>query len=129
MKRSSQHAQERRPVVLSGGSADQAQKIYNELRTRYPTFEEFQVSLDQFAKSRIIEEFDGLGIHDASEQVVSLLINAYRLYAVVDDDAASANEQLSQQVWDYYKAKYGDNERIDLPPMPNLEVRSRSISS
>ena len=26
-------------------------------------------------------------------------------------------EDLAQQVWDAYKAKYGDNERIALPPI------------
>ena len=36
-----------------------------------------------------------------------------------DDNAAAANERLAQQVWDYYNAKYGDSERIDLPPMPS----------
>jgi hypothetical protein len=104
-------------VFYQAGLRSEALKIYNELRKQHPTFEEFQVSLEQFAKNRIVEELDGLGITDAGEQIASLLINAYGLYAVGDDNAASTNEQLSQQVWDYYKAKYGDSERIDLPPM------------
>ena len=108
-------------VFYQAGLRTEALKIYNELRKQHPTFEEFKVPLEQFAKNRIVEELDGLGITDASEQIVSLLINAYGLYAVADDNAASANEQLSQQVWDYYKAKYGDNERIDLPPMRILK--------
>ena len=108
-------------VFYQAGLRTEAQKIYNELRKQHPTFEEFKVPLDQFAKNRIVEELDGLGINDASEQIVSLLINAYGLYAVADDNAASANEGLAQQVWNYYKAKYGDSERIDLPPMRILK--------
>jgi hypothetical protein len=103
-------------VFYQAGLKSEAVKIYNRLRTRYP-LEEFKVPIEQFARNRIIEEMDGLGITDASEQITSLLINAYGLYAVGDDNAAAANEQLAQQVWDAYKAKYGDNVRIDLPPM------------
>jgi len=103
-------------VFYQAGLRGEATKIYNELRKRYP-LEEFKVSLDQFAQNRIVEELDGLGITDASEQIASLLINAYGLYAVHDDNAAAANEQLAQKIWDYYRSKFGDNERIDLPPM------------
>jgi hypothetical protein len=103
-------------LFYQAGLKSEAVKIYNRLRQQYP-LEEFKVSLDQFARNRIMEEMQGLGITDASEQITSLLRNAYGLYAVGDDDAAAISEQLTQQVWDAYKAKYGDNERIDLPPM------------
>ena len=103
-------------VFYQAGLKSEATKIYNILRKEYP-LEEFKVPLEQFAKNRIVEELDGLGITDASEQIVSLLINAYGLYAVGDDNAAAANEQLAQQVWDHYWSTFGDNERIDLPPM------------
>jgi len=108
-------------VFYQAGLRTEAVKIYNELRKQHPQIEEFKVPLDQFARNRIVEELDGLGITDASEQIVSLLINAYGLYAVGDDNAASTNEQLAQRVWDYYKLKFGDNERIDLPPMRVLK--------
>ncbi len=111
-------------AVLSfyqAGLRREALKIFNELRTRYP-FPEFQVSLDQYAKQRIMEELDSIGIHDATEQVATLLINAYRLLALHDDDAAAGNERLAQEVWDRYYAEYGDTERIDLPPMPVLKL-------
>ncbi len=110
-------------AVLSfyqGGLRDEALKIYNDVRTRYPTYPEFTVSLDQYARQRIIEELDGFGIQDASEQVVMLLINAYRLYALRDDDGAAANERLAQELLDYYNAKNEPNFRIDLPQMSVL---------
>jgi hypothetical protein len=103
-------------VFYQAGLKSEATKIYNILRKEYP-LDEFKVSLEQFVKNRIVEEFDGLGITDASEQIAQLLTNAYNLYAVGDDNAAAANEQLAQQVWDYYWSKFGDNERINLPPM------------
>jgi hypothetical protein len=103
-------------VFYQAGLKSEATKIYNNLRKQYP-LEEFKVPLEQFVKNRIVEELDGLGITDASEQIASLLINAYGLYAVGDDNAASANEQLAQQVWDYYFSTFGDNERINLPPL------------
>ncbi len=103
-------------VFYQAGLKNEATKIYNILRKEYP-LEEFKVPLEQFAKNRIVEELDGLGITDASEQIASLLINAYGLYAVGDDNAAAANEQLAQQVWDYYWSTFGDNERINLPPV------------
>jgi hypothetical protein len=106
-------------VFYQAGLRGEATKIYNRLRRQYP-LEEFKVSLDEYARNRIKEEMDGLGITDASEQIASLLTNAYGLYAVHNDDAAAANEQLAQQVWDYY---YNTNEptaRVNLPSMREL---------
>jgi len=113
-------------AVLSfyqSGLRSEAQKIFSDLRTRYP-FEEFKVSLDQYARYRLREELESIGINDATEQIVAVLINAYRLYAYRDDDAAAGNEQLAQEVWDRYNAEYGDSERIDLPPMPVLRYHA-----
>ncbi len=103
-------------VFYQAGLTREATKIYNILRKEY-ALDEFKVPLEQFARNRILEEMDGLGITDASEQIVSLLINAYGLYAVGEDNASAANTQLAQQVWDHYWAAFGDNERINLPPM------------
>ncbi len=103
-------------VFFQAGLKSEATKIYNILRKEY-AFEEFKVPLEQFVKNRIVEEFDGLGMTDAAEQIAQLLTSAYGLYAVGDDNAAAANEQLAQQVWDYYYTTMGDNERVNLPPM------------
>jgi hypothetical protein len=103
-------------VFFQAGLKSEATKIYNILRKDY-ALDEFKVPLEQFARNRIVEEFDGLGINDAREQIISLLTNAYGLYAIGDDNAAAANERLAQQVWDYYWSIFGDNDRINLPPM------------
>ncbi len=102
-------------VFYQAGLKTEAAKILGRLRRDYK-FDEFKVSLDEFARNRILEELDGLGITDASEAIASSLFSAYAAYAAGDDDTAAATEQLAQQVWDIYRAKYGENERIDLPP-------------
>jgi hypothetical protein len=110
-------------AVLSfyqGGLRDQAMKIFTDLRTRFPSYPEFSSSLDQFAKQRLIEELGSLGFNDATEQVVIVLTNAYRLYAYHSDDAAAMNERMAQEVWDRYNAEYGDSDRIRLPAMSVL---------
>ncbi len=107
-------------AVLSfyqAGLRKEALKIYNELRKRYPAIPDFHVPFEQYVKNRFMEELQSIGIHDATEQVVMLLIDAYRLYAIRDDDAAAGREQLAQEIYDHYRAQYGDSERIDLPPM------------
>ncbi len=107
-------------VFYQAGLRTQATKIYNLLRKQYP-LEEFKVSLEQFAQNRIVEELDGLGITDASEQITSLLMSAYMLYAIRDDDAAAANEQLAQQIWNRYRNSVGGEKgRVGLRPIRDL---------
>ncbi len=106
-------------VFYQAGLRGEATKIYNNLRKQYP-LEEFKVSLEQFAQNRMVEELDGLGITDASEQVASLLMSAYGLYAVRDDNASAANAQLAEQIWNHYRVTLGDTERVDLPPIREL---------
>ena len=96
------------------GHKQQAQKIYDELRKLYP-FEEFKVSLIEFARKRFLEELETIGIVDAKEQVLGLLREGYFLYAIRDDDEAFGREKLAQEIYDYYRSKYSDESRIDLP--------------
>lgn len=109
-------------AVLSfyqAGLRPKALEIYNELRKRYP-LEEFKVPLEQYVRSRFTEELDSIGIHDATEQIAAILIDSYYLYAIRDDDASAGREQLAKEIHDYYYAKYGPDERIDLPTMSVL---------
>jgi hypothetical protein len=96
------------------GHKQQAQKIYDELRQLYP-LNEFKVSLVEFARKRFLEELDSIGIDDAKEQVLLLLMEGYLLYAIRDDDEAFGREKMAQEVYDYYRSKYSDENRIDLP--------------
>jgi hypothetical protein len=98
-----------------------ALRIYNELRRLYGNIEEFQGSLDDYVKLRFREELDSLAIQDATEMIISTLTLSYYYYAIHEDDSAAVQENLAQQVYDYYMAKYPDSqERIGLPEMPVL---------
>jgi hypothetical protein len=101
------------------GLRNEALAIYRKLQARY-TFDEFKVPLEQYVRFRFKEEVESIGIQDASEQIMMLLINGYRLYALHEDNAAAGNERLAQDVWDAYNKEFGDSTRIDLPPMSVL---------
>ncbi len=96
------------------GHERQAQKIYNQLRELYP-LEEFKVTLVEFARKRLLEELETIGINDAKEQIISLLRESYFRYALRDDNEASGREKLAEEVHSYYQGKYRDENRIDLP--------------
>lgn len=90
--------------------------IFNELRKLYPDVTEFQGSLEDYVQFRFKDELDGLSIQDATEMMISMLMEGYYLLAIHEDTQAAARERLAQQVFDYYKVKYEDpTYRIDLP--------------
>ncbi|MCX5637633.1 MAG: hypothetical protein NTX52_08075 [Planctomycetota bacterium] len=101
-------------AFYQAGHKLQAQKIYDELRQLYP-LDDFKVQLVEFARKRFLEELDSIGIDDAKEQILSLLREGYFLYAIRDDDQAFGREKMAQEVYDYYRSQYSDENRIDLP--------------
>ncbi len=112
-----------RNAVLSfyqAGLKGEALRIFLALRQRYPR-PEFEVSLDEYIIYRFKEELDSIGIQDAREQIVTLLVDGYYLYAIRDDEAAAGREQLAQQIYDYYNAIHEPEFRIDLPQMNDLK--------
>jgi hypothetical protein len=96
------------------GHKQQAQKIYDQLRKLYP-LDDFKVTLTEFARKRFLEELQTIGIDDAKAQILFLLGEGYYLYAIRDDDGAFGREKLAQEIYDYYNAKFSDENRIDLP--------------
>ncbi|MDH7598420.1 MAG: hypothetical protein QHH07_02125 [Sedimentisphaerales bacterium] len=112
-----------RNAVLSfyqSGLVAQAQRIYDELRRRYP-LDEFKVPLAEFCRRKFIDELQGLGMPDATEQVVALLKQSYYLYAIGSDDEAFGTERLVQQIYDYYHKEYSDEQgRLGLPTMARI---------
>jgi len=104
-------------AVLSfyqAGHKLQAQKIYDQLRQLYP-LDEFKVPLVEFARKRFLDELGSIGIDDAKEQILLLLREGYFLYAIRNDDEAFGREKMAQEVYDYYRSQYPDENRIDLP--------------
>jgi hypothetical protein len=102
------------------GHERKAQKIYNQLRELYPS-EDFKVPLVVFARKRMLEELETIGINDAKEQIISLLRESYFRYALRDDNEASGREKLAEEVHSYYQKKYLDQNRIDLPDFKLLK--------
>jgi len=96
------------------GHRRQAQKIYNQLKQLYPR-EELNVPLVVFARKRLFEELQAIGINNAKEQILCLLRDSYFLYAIRDDDEAFGREKMAKEVHDHYQSAYSDEHRIDLP--------------
>ncbi len=104
----------------------QAVRIYRILQETFPR-PEFTVSLEEFARNRFIEEIrETFGIHDAREQIQSLLMESYYLYAIQSDDEAYGRQALAAQLHEYYMDEYGDEEtrRVDLPPLSEVHLLS-----
>ncbi len=97
----------------------QAQKIYEQLRQLYPLVD-FKVPLVIFARERLIEELESLGIDNATEIIQMLLREAYVRYALHDDNEAYGREKMAEEVRQHYMEKFPDTPRIDLPEMPVL---------
>jgi len=110
-------------MFYQSGHKEQAQRIYGELRRLYPR-PDFDVPLLEFARARMLEELDRIGIHDAKEQTVGLLREAYYLFAIHDDDSAFGRESLAKEIYDHYNSIYNEGERIDLPSFNVLRYLS-----
>jgi len=106
-------------MFYQAGHKRQAQRIYSMLRKLYP-LPEFEVPLVEWARKRLLDELDRIGINDAREQVIALLREAYYLYAIHDDDAAFGRESLSREIHQYYQSRFEDEHRVDLPKFERL---------
>ena len=103
------------------GHERQAQIIYNQLRQLYPR-DDFKVPIEVFARKRLLEELDSIGINDVREQIMFILKQGYYFYAIRDDDAAFDRENMAKNLYDYYQ-KGHDEYRIDLPEFKVLKYR------
>ncbi len=112
-------------AFYQAGHKKQAQRIYSTLREMYPR-DEFKVSLDQYARNRLKEEFDTGAItpNDAKQQIIMTLSEGYFRYALRDDEAAYAREQFARQIWQHYQKQYPEEQRIDLPDLDRLKYEA-----
>ena len=99
------------------GRTEKSVEIYKELRERFPDNRSFKQDLIGFLRERQAEEMSSIGIHDAREEIIFLLREAYFRYAVYQDDEAAGREAWAQEVYDMYVEEFGDEEvkRVDLP--------------
>ncbi len=102
-------------LIYQTGHKAMAQRVYSEMRKRYPLDEFKSPIVDIYAKKRFDEEFESITINDAKEMVVAMLREAYFRFAIRDDNEAAGQESLALEVWNHYQSKYLDENRIDLP--------------
>ncbi|MBN2182820.1 MAG: hypothetical protein JW715_12990 [Sedimentisphaerales bacterium] len=98
------------------GHERQAQKIYDELRKLYPR-DDFKVPIEVFARKRLLEELESIGINDVREQIMAILSRSYYYYAIRDDDAAFNYENMAKNLYNYYQKGHDQEYRIDLPEL------------
>ncbi|MFC1633462.1 hypothetical protein ACFL5Z_01360 [Planctomycetota bacterium] len=102
-------------LIYQTGHKAHAQRIYSQMRKRYPMDEFKSPIVDFYVKKRFDEEFESITINDAKEMIVAMLREAYFRLAIRDDDEAAGQEGLAKEVWVLYQTKYDDANRINLP--------------
>jgi hypothetical protein len=102
------------------GHERQAQQIFDEMRTLYPS-DKTKVSLLVFVRRNFIEKLKGLVVRDAKGMIQSILRESYFLYAMHDDDQAFDREKLAGEVYDLYNQQNEPSIRIDLPELSRLK--------
>lgn len=114
-------------TFYQNGHLKEALQIYNELVTLYPKDEQgyeiadYKLPMLDFLKTRMREEFRGLGIRDAVEMVNGLLKEGYFRYAMYDDNEAAAREKIAQEVYTFYQKEHADeSSRVGLPSLDML---------
>jgi hypothetical protein len=115
----------KRAVLLfyQAGHQKKALEIYNTLRKEYPNDQEIKsaVSLNDYARQRLMQELKDMGLSDATEIITLMLHEGYARYAVHDDDEAYGREKMAQEVYSYYQKEFND-EKVDRIGLPEFEV-------
>ena len=99
------------------------QKIHKQMQQLYARDEndqlrpEMKLSLVDYARWVLERQLKDLGYRDARKIVQMLLRESYFRYAVRDDDEAFGREKMAEDVYKHYRARYSDENRIDLPDM------------
>ena len=112
-------------LFYQAGHERYAQRIYRRLQKEHlydPSgFKrtEYTVPMTAFLRGRLKDELQGVGIQDAMEFIVAVLKKSYFHYAIHEDDDASGQENMAQEIYDIYQKKMGieEAERMGMPPM------------
>ncbi len=115
-------------TFYQAGHINKALTVYNDLRTRYPNdeqgyaIEDYKLPMAEFAKKRLQEEFQGLGIQDATEFIIMALQESYFRYAIGQDTEAANRETIANQAYQYYQSQRGLEEqgRVGLESMERI---------
>ncbi len=114
------------------GQQKMAMHLYQRLRTEHlinPSgFDrnEYKVPFMTFVKNRWREEFEGLGIKDATQMTFTLLNESYFRYALHEDDAAATREIFAREVYEKYQKEMGEDEpgRMSMPKLDRIKYEA-----
>lgn len=115
------------------GQEEKARHLYQRLRTEhkmdqsgYYEREEYKAPFLTFVKNRWREEFEGLGIKDATQMAITLLYESYFRYALHEDDAAAARENMAREIYEKYQREMGAEEqyRVGLPSFDRIRFQA-----
>ena len=112
-------------LFYQAGHEKYASQIYRRLQTEYLYDEqgvkrkEYLGSMVTFLRSRLKDELEGVGINDATEFILSVLIKSYFYYAIHNDDDAAGQENMAKEIYSIYQKNMGLGEpgRVGLPSM------------
>jgi hypothetical protein len=110
-------------MFYQAGHRTWAKKVYDQLRDLYyydeygNVREELKLPLVDYIRWVLEKKLKDIGYSDAKRIVQMLLRESYFRYAVRDDDEAFGNEKMAKEVCEYYRKKYLDENRIDLPEL------------
>jgi hypothetical protein len=111
-------------LFYQSGHREQSQVIYDTMRKLYP-MPEFNVSLVEYARSRLLDELKSIGIQDATGQITAILKQGYYFYSIRDDDAAAGSEKDAKDIFDYYKLNNAeDSNRTTIPDFDKMKAAS-----
>jgi len=105
------------------GRIEAAGAYYNDLRRRYPDNPDYRLSLDEFVRTRIVQEAEQIGPKRASEYVDALLRRGHQFYAQQNDEMASAFYARAEQVRRLYEVqRTPQGDRIMLPSLAEMAL-------
>ncbi len=98
-----------------------AQKYLNYLRERFADQAEFKVDLEAFVAEEMRRVVQDAAPKNVNDMINSFLRESYYLYAIGNDDLASANERHAERLHKLCRMRFAESgERLYLPDFPDM---------
>ncbi len=108
-------------LLFSYGKFTKAREYYDMLRKENPGNPHFEVSLDEFAMKRWLEEVKDGSYKKTMDIIDSLVRRSYTYVVFGDDDAALASEKIAKAVYVKHQTEFKDVKRLLLPPYSEIK--------
>ena len=109
-------------LLYTYGRSKESLKIYRRLRKL--NFSKYRMSLEDYIFLRIRENLEGASALEMSAFIQGILRQSLFSLAIGDDEKSAGLENLAKLIWSRYMEKYGETERMSLPP---FEVIRNSV--